>query len=490
VLTAAAHTPRPFDVLLVDDTSRVSRDLPDAVRLLQELKFFGVRVIYISQNIDSATEAAETLIAIHGIVDSLFVKEAAHKIRRGLAGQIRRGFATGGKTYGYKTEAILDPSGRLDPYGQPAVLGWRVVVVQDEAEVIRAIFAAYGSGNGVGRIVADLNTRGVAGPRGGTWKAGAVRRVLNNERYRGHLIWGQRTYVRRPGSKAKIARTRPREEWQVNAGARPQIVDDKLWELVVARKAQVQSALPSRDHRRRLMRGRDASLHSSYLLSGFARCDECGAAIVTVTCGHGSPRYGCPNSWRNGKTACSNRMTVRAKVADPVVLQGLQTELLKPSVINSVVAQLQEAITERAADIPRRMAEAVAARDKSKRAHDRLVAAIEEGAPVSSLTPAIAARLREIENADLVIRALNEDRPRQVAVLPGWVKAELANLAGLLGEASHRAKVELKRLNFQVTLRPQLDAPRPHYVATVKSDLPPLNGAYAVVSTLDPSHLR
>src|SRR4051812_19968242 len=51
LLAAARTRPLPFDVLLVDDSSRVSRDLSDAVRLLQELKFAGVRVVYISQNI-------------------------------------------------------------------------------------------------------------------------------------------------------------------------------------------------------------------------------------------------------------------------------------------------------------------------------------------------------------------------------------------------------------------------------------------------------
>jgi DNA invertase Pin-like site-specific DNA recombinase len=63
VLTAAAANPREFDVLLVDDSSRVARDLADALRILQRLRFAGVRVIYISQGIDSASEQAETLIA-------------------------------------------------------------------------------------------------------------------------------------------------------------------------------------------------------------------------------------------------------------------------------------------------------------------------------------------------------------------------------------------------------------------------------------------
>src|ERR1700682_624947 len=38
LMVAAAGQPPPFDVLLVDDSSRVARDLADAVRFLQQLK--------------------------------------------------------------------------------------------------------------------------------------------------------------------------------------------------------------------------------------------------------------------------------------------------------------------------------------------------------------------------------------------------------------------------------------------------------------------
>ena len=61
LLDAAHDTPQGFNVLLVDDSSRISRDLADALRVMQRLRFAGVRVIYISQGIDSASEQAETL---------------------------------------------------------------------------------------------------------------------------------------------------------------------------------------------------------------------------------------------------------------------------------------------------------------------------------------------------------------------------------------------------------------------------------------------
>ena len=84
LLQASTLTPRPFDVVLVDDSSRIARDLADALRTMQMLKFRGVRVIYVSQGIDSASEQADSLIAMHGLVDSLYLKEMAKKIKRGL----------------------------------------------------------------------------------------------------------------------------------------------------------------------------------------------------------------------------------------------------------------------------------------------------------------------------------------------------------------------------------------------------------------------
>jgi site-specific DNA recombinase len=132
----------------VDDSSRVSRNLADAVRLLQELRFAGVRVVYISQNIDSANETAETLIAVHGVVDSLYLKEIAKKIKRGLAGQIGRGFSTGSITFGYRTVAVADPSGKTDFNGHPILLGKRVEVVLDEARTVVRIFELYAGGYG------------------------------------------------------------------------------------------------------------------------------------------------------------------------------------------------------------------------------------------------------------------------------------------------------------------------------------------------------
>jgi len=91
--TAAAH---PIDVILVDDTSRLSRKLADSLRIFDQLRFSGVRLIFVSQGIDTDSEQAEVLLATHGIVDSLYIQELAKKTHRGVEGRALQGFHTGG----------------------------------------------------------------------------------------------------------------------------------------------------------------------------------------------------------------------------------------------------------------------------------------------------------------------------------------------------------------------------------------------------------
>jgi site-specific DNA recombinase len=83
MMEAAVTVPRAFDVVLVDDSSRLSRSLSDAMRILERLNFAGVRVIAVSQGIDSQNEQADVLVTVHGLMDSLYVKELAKKTHRG-----------------------------------------------------------------------------------------------------------------------------------------------------------------------------------------------------------------------------------------------------------------------------------------------------------------------------------------------------------------------------------------------------------------------
>src|SRR5262249_30366296 len=74
LLEAVSQRPRPFDVILVDDTSRLSRDLAHSLKVVQQLRFAGVRVVFVSQGFDTAAPQTQTLVAVHGLVDSLYLE--------------------------------------------------------------------------------------------------------------------------------------------------------------------------------------------------------------------------------------------------------------------------------------------------------------------------------------------------------------------------------------------------------------------------------
>jgi len=69
----APRKPRPFDRILIDDTSRLARNVADALKMVERLSFYGVHVTFISQGIDTADKTARQLVTIHGMMDEQFL---------------------------------------------------------------------------------------------------------------------------------------------------------------------------------------------------------------------------------------------------------------------------------------------------------------------------------------------------------------------------------------------------------------------------------
>ena len=405
LLAAAARQPKPFDVLLVDDSSR-SPDIPDAIRVMQQLKFLGIRLIYISQGIDSDSEQAHALATVHGLIDSMYLKELAKKIKRGLAGQLERGFSTGGRKYGYRTMPVVDPSGKKDDKGHPALLGQRIEVDPEEANVVRRIFEWAAEGAGLARIVELLNVEGVRGTAGKRWSKGAVSRILTNERYLGRQIWGQQSVDHEPGTGRRIKRDNPRSEWRIEERPELRIISDELWERVQKTRGEVRKLVAPKHN---LARGKDARLHSAHLLTGFSRCQICGGAMNTVSGGKGSPRIGCRRSWSEGRESCPNRLTIRMKVAEPLVLGRLQSELLQPKSLTYITSALGKAVTTALNKRPD-AGEAIHRQlEQEKRKLQNLIAAIEGG------SDAPAPLLKAVTEREATIKRLEKELKRAEA---------------------------------------------------------------------------
>ena len=478
LLQAASGAPRPFDVVLVDDSSRVARDLRDALHVVRMLKFFGVRTVYISQQIDSDNEQAETLLTVHGLVDGLYLQELSKKTKRGIQGQQGRGFSTGGKTYGYRSVPEFDPAGKRDSDG-PVIIGKRLEVDPVQAEVIRQVFRWYADGVSHPKMADRLNAMDVPTPRGSRWTKHHTDRMLRNERYRGQAIWGQVIFERRPGTNQRVARRQPRHAWHVEDRPELRIIDDDLWYRAQARRNTVRASLNLTAGR---VRGR-SGLYSKHLLVGLSRCGVCGKAFTIAGTGHGSPRYGCPNSWHNGTDTCDNRLTVMAKVTDPLVLQVLTEQLLRPRMVKTITKAVTAEIKLALATSPSERKRLEAKRNTVGKKLANLVEAIEHGINMPSLTEQIAKREAELRAIDDDLAELAHPPDVDIAVIPTWVRQQLKDLSGLLAENPQRAKAELQRLNVRFTVTPVRDEGKPFLRVEGTGDLDALCGIRNLPST-------
>jgi DNA invertase Pin-like site-specific DNA recombinase len=117
MLAAASSKEKQFDCVLVDDTSRLSRDLGDADRISKQLRFVGVRIVYVAHGFDSESESAGILTAIFGGINEQYLFDLGKKTFRGVEGLARRKLHTGGRCFGYRSVQIEHESEK-DSHGK------------------------------------------------------------------------------------------------------------------------------------------------------------------------------------------------------------------------------------------------------------------------------------------------------------------------------------------------------------------------------------
>ena len=211
LVSAAKSKPAPFDCVLVEDTSRLGRDLSDTLKTDKILKFHGVSVVSVTQGIDTSEDNSRSLLTLHGLMDEQYLSGLREKVHRGQEGRLLQGLHPGGRCYGYRNIPIEDPT-RKGKYGRPAVSGVRLEIMAEAALVIRRIFGMSAGGVGFETIARRLNQQGVPTPHG-VWNKYTVRSMLYNERYRGVVIWNRTRKTINPETGRKVSKPRPRAQW-------------------------------------------------------------------------------------------------------------------------------------------------------------------------------------------------------------------------------------------------------------------------------------
>ena len=281
LLAALASASPPFEVLLVDDLSRLSRDAAEILRLVRVLQELGLKLISVADGIETGTKLSKLALSVKAIINEVYLDDLRDRTLRGLQGRFARGLHTGGQIYGYQSVPVHDSAGRVDAAGHQLILGSQLKVDPDEAHIVRQIFTWFIEGLGLRTIADRLNTQTIPFPAQSTqrgrkrkgWAASAVRVILKNEKYRGHWVWGRRLFFKDPLTGRRRARLRPAADWHVTEHEDLRLVSEHLWAGVEARFAKFKAIYTPRKPDGRLNgRQRGSPSRRAALFSGLLTC--------------------------------------------------------------------------------------------------------------------------------------------------------------------------------------------------------------------------
>ena len=304
-----------FSLLLTRaDLSRLGRHRTQTAVFIDYLKKHDVRVISVTENIDTSNENDDLVIEMKQIINDMYAKDASRKIRSTYRQKQKEGIV------------IIPPFGYFKDKNTR-----QVVIVEEAADTVRLIFKLYLDGYGFKQIAKKLNADGVHTPayyqqtllgknvphtwpqisKQQLWISTTIKRILENEFYAGTLI----CHKTRTDKINKTFRFIPPEEQYRHENAVPAIIDRETWQ-------QAQFLLQKRVKDR----VRAAPGQKIHRYTGIIECADCHSVCTARTRklpqGGRRVEYICNTYHRYGKEYCTTHL-IREEVLDDLVYKEL-----------------------------------------------------------------------------------------------------------------------------------------------------------------------
>lgn len=459
---------RRFSAVVVDDLSRLSRDLWGMGRVVFDelLNSHQVPVIDVMTGTSSESAHGRQLFAALGMSNDFFLQMVKAETHRGLEGRALAGFSAGGRVYGYKTVPEPNPQDPQHPRMQP-------VIDDEQALMVRRIFQMFVDGMALKAIADTLNKEGVPAPydklgyekaNGKGWPHTTVRNMLKNERYIGKIVWNQSKWVSKPNQKGKKRVPRPPEEHVVKDCPHLAIISPELWEAAQAKFDRKKGA-----------GRRPGTGQRSNVLTGVLKCGTCGGSIGVVGQKQAKGVYyaslGCNTHRSRGEAICANDMTVSEKKVMATVISLLTEVLNQPANLDAFLARFKERYQ---ANV-----DAAAARSPLDDQIDEVARSVANitNAIAKTGSDALFDKLVEAEQRLQQLRELKAKEPvSKSAAVPAenQVKSRLKDLIGALNKDPNKAREALLRATKPFILKPVGEGDQRHYklLGGLKVDLP------------------
>lgn len=338
-----------FRAVLVDDLSRLSRDLGSTWRIVfEDLASVDVKVVDVTTGMASDGAGARLTFGAMALVNDTFLQLVRTETHRGLQGRALAGFWTGGRVYGFSTVEEENPP---DPEHRRK----RPVIHPAEAENVRRVFKLFvEDGMSCRLIAARFNDEGIPAPHDGGkghkigrgWGHTTIRAMLMNERYLGRFVWNQSKWVRVPGKKSRRRVMRPDAERVVTECPELAIVSRDVFDVAQARfRTEPRGKRTGRPH---------GTGRTPYLISGLLRCGTCGGSMSVrakrVRKGAPCASFGCTMHYSRGASICSNNLTVSEDKVSEAIIGALDDLFSDTRVIAAFVQAFEQRLCERNAE--------------------------------------------------------------------------------------------------------------------------------------------
>jgi len=317
MIAEAMLEPPLFTKIIVYDMSRLFRDEMYYEMYRRQLEQNGVTLASVSENFgdDEMGIAASRFMAM---VNEMNSAATARHVKRTMIANAEANYWNGAMPpLGYKS-VVVELRGDKEKK--------RLDIDPERADLVRQIFRLYLEGDGkdgplgIASITRYLNDHGYRTPKKKPFYAGYVGKILSNEAYTGRAWYNRR--------QNKTGRERPREEWV--AITIPQIIDPETFQ-------RVQEQLEARSPKRIAPR----LVNSPVLLTGLAKCGACGAQMRRMTGKSGKyAYYTCSARQAGVGTKGCTDCTINGEALDEVIIAKLCDELLTPSRVVSLVAEV------------------------------------------------------------------------------------------------------------------------------------------------------
>jgi len=171
-----------IDMIIIKSISRFARNTVDTLDTIHKLKAKGVDIFFETENIHTMDPNSEFIVSVLASV----AQKESEDISANVTWGHRKRFADGKLLMPYKAFLGYEKG----PDGQPQI-------VEEEAAIVRLIYALFLAGKTYRQIAQHLMDKGIKTPRGNTaWSVSTAQSILQNEKYAGVVRFKRRKKIR------------------------------------------------------------------------------------------------------------------------------------------------------------------------------------------------------------------------------------------------------------------------------------------------------